>query len=211
MSRVAQKQTDLFNRIKLMIFDFDCTITNFHLSSSVTLEEILSHPISEFIDAPLFKAFVEYLLKKGIQVAIASYGKKNIILNLMNRVFSDSIFDEDNVVTPHDISLAKGVKWSEGCNPNKKLLLNKNDMIQLLAHRLELDPKEICLLDDTEEHIVNARNLGCEAILAPKCEKFRQTLKAVLKHFLISSEVELFMQDLELGSRRVGLKIDSKF
>uniref|UniRef100_A0A6C0J0X4 FCP1 homology domain-containing protein n=1 Tax=viral metagenome TaxID=1070528 RepID=A0A6C0J0X4_9ZZZZ len=200
MNRVTQKSTSLFNGVKLMIFDFDCTITNFHLSSSVTLEEISSRPLSEFIEAPLFKAFVEYLLRRGIQVAIASYGKKDIILGLMNRVFSNSIFDEDNVVTPRDISMEKNVKWSEGFNPSKRLLLNKNDMIQLLAHRLGLDLKEICLLDDTEEHIINARKLGCRAILVPKCEKFRQTLKTVLKHFLIPSEVELFMQDLDRPS-----------
>jgi hypothetical protein len=197
MNRVVQESTSLFDGIKLMIFDFDCTITNFHLSSSVTLEDVSSRPVSEFIEAPLFTSFVRYLLARKIQVAIASYGKKEIILGLMNRVFLDPTFDQNNVVTPRDISLAKSIKWTEGCNPSKKLSVNKNDMIHLLARRLGLEKEGICLLDDTEEHIENARSFGYRAILVPKCEKFRETLRSVLRHFLVPGEIELFIRELD--------------
>ena len=180
-----------------MIFDFDCTITNFHLSSNSNLEDVSSRPLEEFIEASLFKSFVQYLQKRGIKVGVASYGKKELILTLLNRVLEDSTFNQDNVVTPRDIALVKSVRWTDGCNPSKRLSLNKNDMLRLLAERLEVEEDQVCLLDDTEEHIQNARSSNYQAVLVPKCEKFTESLRALLKEFLSPVKIEAFIESLK--------------
>lgn len=165
----------LIDNIELYIWDFDYTITKVHSCNDPfferqTLDEIIA-------DLDLFKNTIYHLLRMGKKVAIASYGNKDLILEIMVRVFdSSNPFTENNVVTPRDISKHYGIRWSDCFQPpivnSSDQIYNKNIMIEYLIDiHLEgerIPSANVLLLDDTNENVVNAIGAGYRAIKIPK-------------------------------------------
>src|SRR5665648_139384 len=98
--------------VKLVVFDFDCTITSVHTCPNMTPEQLESMSLDRVVDVVKFRAFVDYLLRSNTNVAIASYGRKDLILSIMGQIFRDTNpFNALNVITPLDVS----TRWAE-CN-----------------------------------------------------------------------------------------------
>lgn len=137
-----------FDDIKMVVWDFDNTITRYHTS----VGDIIYNVNDVVKDNELFVKTIDLLLDKKKQIAIASYGYKSVILLVMKSVFGHrNPFNEYNVITPQDIDS----RWKEGYYP--PLGFNKNNMLNLLAVRYQYQPNDIVLLDDSSQNIVNAK------------------------------------------------------
>lgn len=189
-------ENSLFDQIKLYVWDFDCTITQIHSCSHPGFEQI---PVSQSVaDERLFDQVIIDLQKYGKYVAIASYGKKEVILQTMEKLFGHhNPFNQENIITPADVSTSlstslpnslpnslstpKGRKWLECHHPPPKL--NKVTMIKILQDRYQQMGKNfnndnIVLIDDTSDNVHSARNDGYYGILIPKdgCQGFNRNL-----------------------------------
>ena len=65
----------------LAIFDFDCTLTKFHVWGrfrKAPLPEVLIDA-DTFVDLPAFKAFVQKARAQDLEVAIATFGRRDVV------------------------------------------------------------------------------------------------------------------------------------
>ena len=65
----------------LAIFDFDCTLTKFHVWGrfrKAPLPEVLIDA-DTFVDLPAFKAFVQKARSQDLEVAIATFGRRDVV------------------------------------------------------------------------------------------------------------------------------------
>jgi hypothetical protein len=180
----------LFDRIQLYVWDFDCTITGIHscgnellFSENVELRRVIA-------DLDLFKQVIKRLRELGKEVAIASYGRKEIILQTMKKIFGDeNPFNESNVVTPQSITITPGRRWLDCHLPPAGF--DKNDMLQLLQKRYrdngqDFKNDQIILFDDTAENVDRAISQGYLGIKIPKagCKGFNRNLNQVFPDLL---------------------------
>ena len=138
---------------RLIVFDFHLTLTS----------------TANILDAALFKKFTQYLLKTGCRVAIASYGTRYEINNVLNRVFVEANqiinvlptarnIHPFTIVTPPDIS----EKWKECHKPPEGL--GKVNMLIILSKRFGISPGQILLVDDQEKNYSEALMQGYHAV-----------------------------------------------
>lgn len=162
----------------LVVFDFDLTVTHRHtcarpsLSASEVvhrLHEYISHGSGiQFIDC------VERLLANGINVAIASYGRKDVILAMMRALWGNygretGPFTLYNVVTPSDVG------WQDGYEPTNENQ-NKAVMLTVLKKRFEIPlPRQILFIDDSPANIGDARQAGFATLLVSGTGGFSTT------------------------------------
>lgn len=185
----------LLDETKLVVFDFDLTVTGYHTCGEEPLspEDILEMNMQSLLaDLDIFRNTVEYLLQHGKNVAIASYGRQDVILALMGRIFENSPygnpFNDDNVITPKAVSKKYGITWPEckgspeRSNKYNRDDYNKNNMLDILSEKYQLPMDEILLIDDTKENVDRAKSVGYNAINIPQqttkgaVQKFRQEL-----------------------------------
>lgn len=185
--------THIFDNIELFVFDFDCTVTNYNLSN-LNLHQAQTDMISNFIDVDLFRACVKYFLKQNIHVAVASYGRKNIILTLLLRIFDEAIFDEKNVITPKDMPSCNGKQWREAYIPPSKINLNKNNMLERLTAYYKVKTSHTHLLDDSHINVIRALNAGYQATTAPKEGGFKSSLLALVYNFLNDDALDTWLK-----------------
>ena len=105
-----------------------------------------------------FKRLVQYLVKHGTYVAIASFGTYEIIQAYMNRIFgfNQNYFNKNNLIAPvYNVRTCYGFK----------LPANKNEYIyKLMKHYRIEDFKNIVLFDDLPSNISDAIGIGIIAI-----------------------------------------------
>jgi hypothetical protein len=161
----------------MLVFDFDCTITKFHTCSNhlTKTDAALPNALDMYIgleNALRFKLLIDNARKLGIKVAIASYGKKDVILVLMNQIFGivDNPFNADNIITPADISAKFGIQWLE-CH-KQPLAHNKNNMLEILSERYDTPKDDILLVDDTGGNIETALGSDYGGIAVSRCKGF---------------------------------------
>lgn len=184
---------DILSHIKLFIFDFDCTITNYHLKDV----NVKAEHVTQYIDVDLFKAWIEYLQSQNIKVAVASFGNKNKILTLLQTIFDTNVFDEHNVITPRDMPVINGVQWKEDFVPPRRSGLNKNHMLQMLRAPFKISAKETYFLDDTFENITNAQAEGYYTVCVSKEGGFKSTLIALMYKLLSEDALTIFLEHLQ--------------
>lgn len=150
---------------RLIVFDFDNTITKVH---SCLYPNFLQAPLNAILADPIvFVNLVILLRRSGRDVAIASYGRKSLILGTMNRLFDfyaeTSPFNEVNTVTPLDASKEYGIRWPECYEPPKGF--SKNNLLMILQSRTSfwIPNEEILLIDDSDTNCVNAIEAGYQA------------------------------------------------
>lgn len=80
----------ILDEIELVVWDLDLTITKVHTARSPRFSKDLNNLRLEDIvaDVELFRVINQQLLRLGKKVAIASFGRKSLILDLMTRIFS---------------------------------------------------------------------------------------------------------------------------
>jgi hypothetical protein len=96
-------------REKLVVFDFDDTIYARALYKSPISGYLKKAPITELADRAFLETFLRILIESGINVGVASFGKKNLIIDCMNRLYpcDPPYFHGENVITGPDVRL----KW----------------------------------------------------------------------------------------------------
>lgn len=168
---VSEPIADLYNQVKLVVFDFDCTLTKKH-SNRADIANIKAL----FTDRDLIEILIRHLRRTGRFVAIASYGYKDVILAAMDDIFGESSpFSESNVITPIDIANMYDIDWPEFSEPPVGSPYNKNTMLKLLADDHDLEPDEVLLIDDSLQNVRNARNAGYLAIHIKACGNLTQS------------------------------------
>jgi hypothetical protein len=125
----------------------------------MTLEEAQNLDLDLIVADPIvFRNVNLYLQKAGFQIGIASYGRKEIISTVIDRIFQGT--NEGNpirdIVTPNIL----GTKWKDGHEPPQGS--EKIDLLRcfLRSHRSDetYSPEEILLIDDKFENCFIAHN-----------------------------------------------------
>ena len=177
-------------RIKLVVWDFDMTILRIH--SFAKRISALDVPRRDYerdcADANFFRAFLREMKEKSIKVAIASFGKREVIETYLKCLVDGKKGDEDlaeyafnekkkSIVTPNDVG------GTDGCS-----MKDKSRMLDALTKRYVLsmneedissaqgeDPvessssassllgkarKQVVFFDDDEDNVNAAKKLG---------------------------------------------------
>ena len=154
----------LLKKCKLWVWDFDDTLidTNYYYKTSMEPNAILKRTDKELTnEVPhwnYFKRLVEYLVKHGTYVAIASFGTYEIIKAYMDRImgFNQPFFNKNNLIAPD---------YNERQCRSFKLPPNKNEYIyKLMKHYRIEDFKSVVLFDDLPSNISDAIGIGIIAI-----------------------------------------------
>lgn len=96
----------------MVVWDFDLTILRIHaFGDGVTPEAVPDRWQADVADLELFRAFVHATLARGARVAIASYGRSDVIHAYMQQIFADAEeppFTLANIVTPAALGFPDG-------------------------------------------------------------------------------------------------------
>lgn len=156
-----------FTSVCGVAWDFDCTITRIH-TSNLTLEQLAEMSLDDIVaDIDFFKNTVEHLDNLGVVQCIASYGCKNIIIHVLNRIFGNScpIFI-DNIITPATISKIHSIDWRDGHHPPHGY--GKWSIMDYFINKNKLKRESVVLIDDSFENCCSAKAKGYRA----KCLKY---------------------------------------
>lgn len=129
-------------KYKLVVFDFDLTITNVHLGSS-SFEQISNRNMFlDFPDINMFRILIHALNLHGVKTAIMSLNSYDVIKLYMDYAFGsdNAIFNASNIITPRNIGEQERVNSDE-----------KNKMLEFITMKYKLQYKDILYFDDSEE------------------------------------------------------------
>jgi hypothetical protein len=145
--------------IRLVVWDFDCTVLKIH-ASHLRLKpiDIPSRSIEDdFAQPDFFKSLVISLDQAQIPVAIASFGKYAVIKAYLDMIFSDSengvskeFFGERNIITPNKVGGRDGATLVQG----------KAVQLQLLCELYHVKPSQVLFFDDDPRNISQALSVG---------------------------------------------------
>jgi len=169
--------------IRLVVWDFDMTILRIH--SFAKRISALDIPRRDYerdcADANFFRAFLREMKQKSIEVAIASFGKRDVIetyiKHLVDAEKGDDVADYAFVDTQKSIVTPNDVGGTDGCS-----MKDKSRMLDMLTKRyvlsmseddilkegngvnvdvlLEKARKKVVFFDDDEDNINAAKKLG---------------------------------------------------
>lgn len=141
----------------LYVFDFDLTILKIHsYAQNMTPSKVESMGwrklMDQFADPIFFRDLINYLISQNKKVAIASFGKYNVIKAYLDRLFDNtSIFGLDNIITPPN---------ERNIRPND----DKNEYLVGLIRDLNIDYKRVIFFDDDINNINKSKELGITSI-----------------------------------------------
>ena len=141
----------------LYVFDFDLTILKIHsYAQNMTPSKVESMGwrklMDQFADPIFFRDLINYLISQNKKVAIASFGKYNVIKAYLDRLFDNtSIFGLDNIITPMN---ERNIRPSD----------DKNEYLIGLVRDLNIDYKRVIFFDDDINNINKSKELGITAI-----------------------------------------------
>lgn len=141
---------------RLFVFDFDLTIARYHLWATYR-NAPQDHVIIDegtFVDLAAFKAFVYMQRALGHEVAIATFGRREIVNKAIT--FALGASHGITISTPAD----HGVP--EGCS-----LGSKNAQLRDLAKRLRVQLTQIHFFDDDYHNVREAVQIGVNAVHTP--------------------------------------------
>ena len=169
--------------ISLVVWDFDMTILRIH--SFAKRISALDIPRRDYerdcADANFFRAFLREMKQKSIEVAIASFGKRDVIetyiKHLVNAEKGDDVADYAFVDTQKSIVTPNDVGGTDGCSMKDKsrmldmltkryvLSMSEDDILKE-GHGVNVDVllekarKKVVFFDDDEDNINAAKKLG---------------------------------------------------
>ena len=149
----------LIQKFKLWVWDFDDTLidTATYYRKSMEPEDILRRTNKELdVEVPnwrYFKRLVNYLITRGIRVAIASFGTYKIIRAYMDRIFglNQKIFTDVNLKALCRDITGKPTEFY----PNKNTFIER-----IMEHYRIYEPIKIVLFDDNMTNISDAMVAG---------------------------------------------------
>lgn len=141
----------------LIVFDFDLTIARYHLWGTYQDKPLDQVPVRDntFVDLGAFRDFVHAVRDKGHHVAIASFGRKDVV----NKAITHALGEEHGIVisTPGD----------HGHRDGSSNLGSKNTQLSSLVERFNVKLSQIIFLDDDNQNVKEARKIGVDAIHTP--------------------------------------------
>ena len=149
----------LLDKFKLWVWDFDDTLidTATYYNKSMEPNDILMRNNDELTeDIPnvlYFRSLVNYLISRGVRVAIASFGTFKIIKAYMDRIFglNQNIFTSANLKALCRDANGKPIRFYP----------NKNDFIDcIMDHYRIYEPIKVVLFDDVMSNISEAMHSG---------------------------------------------------
>ncbi len=169
--------------IRLVVWDFDMTILRIH--SFAKRISALDIPRRDYerdcADANFFRAFLREMKQKSIEVAIASFGKRDVIetyiKHLVDAEKGDDVADYAFVDTQKSIVTPNDVGGTDGCSMKDKsrmldmltkryvLSMSEDDILKE-GHGVNVDVllekarKKVVFFDDDEDNINAAKKLG---------------------------------------------------
>jgi hypothetical protein len=155
----------LLKNCKLWVWDFDDTLidTVAYLKKDMCVDAIKNRSDQSLTeDIPHWRYFhnlIQYLVKHGIYVGIASFGTFEIILAYMNRIFgfNQHYFNESNI---------KAACSRERSDPSYKIPINKNKYVYDLMQKSRVQSfQEVVLFDDNQTNIADGNMIGINSIL----------------------------------------------
>jgi FMN phosphatase YigB (HAD superfamily) len=141
----------------LYVFDFDMTILKIHsYAQNMTPSQVESMGwrklMDQFADPIFFRDLINYLISRNKKVAIASFGKYNVIKAYLDRLFDNtSIFGLDNIITPPN---ERNIRPSD----------DKNEYLVGLIRDLNINYKRVIFFDDDINNVNKSKELGIMAI-----------------------------------------------
>lgn len=136
--------------VKCVVWDFDLTILSIHsYAERIAPAAVATRDMtSDFCDLSFFTTLVRQLAEHHIAVAVASFGKYEVIQAYMDRAFgieadtafSDGdgrLFHRSNIITPGSVGGVDGCSLKEG----------KNVPLQVLTIGLSLTPAQVLFFD----------------------------------------------------------------
>ena len=154
----------LLKKCKLWVWDFDDTLidTKYYYKASMDPADIRNRTDTELTnEVPqwrYFKRLIEYLVKHGKYVAIASFGTYEIIKAYMDRImgFNQTFFTNKNLIAPN---------YTDRECRSFKLPPNKNEYIYKIMKMYKIeDFTNVVLFDDLPSNIADAIGVGIIAI-----------------------------------------------
>ena len=156
----------------LAIFDFDCTLTRFHVWGKFRNAPLKEVPIdaSTFVDLAAFRAFVSRARGADVEVAIATFGRRDVVDKAMTFALGEA--HGVAISTPADhadprFDFGGGDDDDDDrprCAEGSDILGDKNTQIDELLQRVGVDVGAASLADDDPHNVAAARQRGvyCE-------------------------------------------------
>jgi len=163
-------QKDWMHKVKVVIFDFDKTITKKHTGGAVLLPVHASDDfiVNNFADREFFQFVVPFIRAQGIPVAIASFGEPDpealLSGTALIRKYIDSAFGQKksrDLIPDHAIAL-----WHPDRRGKDEKKVGKQEHIAEILKNLSLKCKasEVVLFDDDSTNIKIANKKGHRAV-----------------------------------------------
>jgi hypothetical protein len=108
--------------LSLVAFDFDLTVLRIHSwGSKIEASGVEKRRWQDdFEDLELFRAVCRGLVKRGVRVAIASFGSREVITKYLDLAFGadrKDIFPDNCISTPSSVGMTDGCSVEGGKNP----------------------------------------------------------------------------------------------
>jgi hypothetical protein len=162
--------------LKLVVWDFDLTILAIHsFAERVSPASIASRCLEDdFIDLEFFRELINTLLINNIHVAIASFGRYEVIQEYLKYALKDILdkngfppFTRDNIMTPSLLGVVDGCSLKDGKNGMLQLLLQRYELNSLKTGLDKIDVSNILFFDDDPLNVELARRINIGAIHSP--------------------------------------------
>ena len=173
----------------LAIFDFDCTLTKFHVWGrfrKAPLPEVLIDA-DTFVDLPAFKAFVQKARSQDLEVAIATFGRRDVV----NKALEFALGER------HDITISTPADHVDPrydfpnpmedepprCAEGSDILGDKNAQIAALCERFGVSVEDASLADDDPNNVQKAVDSGIGYVEHAVRGADAACLERILRHF----------------------------
>ena len=119
--------------VRMVVWDFDHTILSINtVRTGVVPDDVKARWQADVCDLALFRTFVHVARRRGVLVGVASFGRSDVILAYMTRIFEstadENAFHAANVATPEALGLVEGRTVRAGKPRLLKVLRNRAQM-----------------------------------------------------------------------------------
>jgi hypothetical protein len=194
----------MLDKFKLWVWDFDDTLidTATYYNKSMEPKDILMRTDEQLTkDIPnwiYFRGLVNYLISRGVRVAIASFGTFKIIKAYMDRIFglNQNMFTSANLK-----ALCRDVNGKP-----VRFYPNKNDFIDcIMDHYRIYEPIKVVLFDDVMTNIADAMHSGIVGVKI-KGKDSDNTLSSSPRSMYSNDTENVFFGEMVLNKLETTLK-----
>ncbi len=170
------------NKKRVLIFDFDQTITKINTDPSIAVSY---YELSELFNDPDFIAELRKFKEAGNIIAIISYGYRDIIDKFIIHHKLEGLFG--TIFTPTVFGLREGYEHIDKLDGKNKMINALNQMLDLNTEK-----SQIMLVDDNKNNVYRALLAGYNSILSDSTG-LNQKKKDVLIKFMKGEYVKVDM------------------